>query len=146
MTLCYVLFVRLLWRNEWWGILSALIAFGREKATLWHNKILSPDDGYIKFVFSKKATKNDEMFTVDLTLLHYVKSTVKISSIFVAFLENRNFTTKCGQIFSESVFKFLYSFHCTRYFLDFWQIRNFRKVLVKKIVKLLRFRQFWWPS
>ena len=40
----------------------------------------------LKFMFSKKATKIDEIFTVDLTLC--VKSTVKI---FVAFLENTNF-------------------------------------------------------
>ena len=42
----------------------------------------------IKFVFPKKATKIDEIFTVDMTL---TTSTVKISSIFVAFLENMNF-------------------------------------------------------
>ena len=41
-------------------------------------------------MFSKKATKIDEIFTVDLTLCS-VKSTVKISSFFVAFLENMNF-------------------------------------------------------
>ena len=47
----------------------------------------------IKFVFSKKATKIDKIFTVDLTFyLVSVKSTVKIFSIFVAFLENTNFT------------------------------------------------------
>ena len=69
----------------------------------------------IKFMFSKKATKIDEIFTVDLTLcstlkvlrkvvieewlaaalqpsLISIKSTVKISSFFVAFLENTNFT------------------------------------------------------
>ena len=46
----------------------------------------------VKFMFSKKATKFDEIFTVDLTLcIVSVKSTVKISSIFVAFLENMNF-------------------------------------------------------
>ena len=44
----------------------------------------------VKFMFSKKATKMDEMFAVDLTL-HNVKLTVKISSISVAFLENMNF-------------------------------------------------------
>ena len=47
-------------------------------------------------MFYKKTTKIDEIFTVDLTLmyiLHYVKSTVKISSVFVAFLENMNFTS-----------------------------------------------------
>ena len=45
----------------------------------------------IKFVLSKKATKNGEIFTVDLTAIHIVKAPVKISSIFVAFLENINF-------------------------------------------------------
>ena len=35
-------------------------------------------------MFSKKATKIDEIFTV--------KSMVKISSIFMAFLENMNFS------------------------------------------------------
>ena len=43
-------------------------------------------------MFSKKATKIDEIFTVDLTLyVVNVKSTVRISSVFVAFLENMNF-------------------------------------------------------
>ena len=47
----------------------------------------------IKFMFSKKATKFDEIFTVDLTLcIVSVKSMVQISLIFVAFLENTNFT------------------------------------------------------
>ena len=41
-------------------------------------------------MLSKKATKIDETFTVDYVVS--VKSTVKISSIFVAFLENTNFT------------------------------------------------------
>ena len=46
----------------------------------------------LKFSFSKKATKIDKIFTVDLTLTtYYVKSTVKISSMFVAYLENMNF-------------------------------------------------------
>ena len=42
----------------------------------------------LKFMFS---TKIDEIFMVDLTL-HNVKSTVKILSTFVAFLESMNFT------------------------------------------------------
>ena len=57
---------------------------------------------YIKFVFSKKATKIDENFTVDLTLTTYlynVKSTLKISSIFVAFLENMNFSFRKQLLF-----------------------------------------------
>ena len=37
-------------------------------------------------MFSKKATQIDEIFTVDT---YYI--TVKISSIFVAFLKNMNF-------------------------------------------------------
>ena len=42
----------------------------------------------------KRSHKINKIFTVDLTiiLLHSVKSMVKISSIFVAFLENMNFT------------------------------------------------------
>ena len=47
----------------------------------------------IKFIFSKKATRIDEIYTVDLKLYvcSSVKLAVKISSIFVAFLENTNF-------------------------------------------------------
>ena len=45
----------------------------------------------VKFMFSKKATKIDKIFTIDLKVCIYVVSVkllVKISSIFVAFLEN----------------------------------------------------------
>ena len=42
-------------------------------------------------MFSKKATKFDKIFTVDVVS---VKSTVKILSIFVEFLENMNFKDK----------------------------------------------------
>ena len=44
-------------------------------------------------MFPKKATKIDKIFTVDLTLTYLVnvKSTVKILSIFLTFLENMNF-------------------------------------------------------
>ena len=42
-------------------------------------------------MFSKKATKFDEIFTIDVMYYVSVKLTVKISSIFVAFLENINF-------------------------------------------------------
>jgi hypothetical protein len=47
----------------------------------------------LKFMFSTKATKNHKIFTIDLTITKYlnVKSTVKISKIFMAFLENMNF-------------------------------------------------------
>ena len=46
----------------------------------------------LKFMFSKKAKKIDEIFTVDLTVTTYCQITVKILSIFVAFSENMNFT------------------------------------------------------
>ena len=47
-------------------------------------------------MFSRKATKIDEILTVDLTLCS-VKLTMKISSILVAFLENTNFILKFSQ-------------------------------------------------
>ena len=44
-------------------------------------------------MFSKKVAKFDKNFTFDLTLITYVKFRVKIFfSIFVAVLENMNFT------------------------------------------------------
>ena len=46
----------------------------------------------VKFGFSKKATKIKKSSPSIWHLLHNVKSTVKISSIFAAFLENMNFT------------------------------------------------------
>jgi hypothetical protein len=51
----------------------------------------------LMFMFSKKATKIEKIFTVDLTLRYLVnvKFTVKIRTIFVAFLENMNFMSQC---------------------------------------------------
>ena len=47
---------------------------------------------FIKFIFSKKATKIEKHLHCRFdTYLVNVKSTVKIWSIFVAFLENMNF-------------------------------------------------------
>ena len=54
----------------------------------------------LEFMFSKKATKIEKVFTVDLTLtLVNVKLTVKIWSIFVAYLENIKFT---GSTFEQN--------------------------------------------
>ena len=56
-------------------------------------------------MFSKKATKIDEIFTVNLTFyVVSVKATVKILSIFVAFLENMNF--KRFSINKKLIFRF----------------------------------------
>ena len=49
----------------------------------------------LKFMSSKKATKIDEIFTINLTVA--VKLTVKILSFFVAFVENMNFN--CPNIY-----------------------------------------------
>ena len=48
----------------------------------------------LKFVFSKKATNFDEIFTVDLTLTTYCQIDGEDFFNFVAFLENINFTEK----------------------------------------------------
>ena len=58
----------------------------------------------------------DEIFTADLTLMHNVKSMVKISSIFVAFLENMNFTyyyKALDKIWASRIYlgKFNFKFH-----------------------------------
>ena len=45
----------------------------------------------LKFMFSKKATKSDKIFTVDLTLRSKCQIDGEDSSLFVAFLENMNF-------------------------------------------------------
>ena len=75
-----------------------------------NNNIIFNIRTYVKFMFSNKATKIDEIFTADLTLCSMlvvctmylsVKSKVKISSIFVAFLENMNFTIKNLEISSS---------------------------------------------
>ena len=46
----------------------------------------------LKFIYSEKATKFCEIFTLLLTVCTVVKSKVKISQNFVAFSEYMNFT------------------------------------------------------
>ena len=53
----------------------------------------------LKFIFSKKARKIDKIFTIDLTLCS--KSTGKILSIYVVFLENTNFMGQKLLIFDQ---------------------------------------------
>ena len=57
----------------------------------------------LKFMFSKKATKIDEIFIAIWPYVASVKSPVKISSIFVAFLENTNFTIEAKQVSKASM-------------------------------------------
>ena len=46
---------------------------------------------HLKFVFSKKAIKNDEIFTIDFTLTTYCRIDGEDFVIFVAFLENTKY-------------------------------------------------------
>ena len=69
---------------------------------------------HLKFMFSKKATKIEKVFTVDLT--------VKIWSIFVAFLEKMNFTKISSDILRRSQ--------------NFGQSYSYNLTLVSKIKKV----------
>ena len=46
----------------------------------------------IKFIYSQKAAKFDQISTVDLSYVVPVKSTVEILQTFAAFLEYMNFS------------------------------------------------------
>ena len=48
----------------------------------------------LKFIYSEKATKFCEIFTLLLTVCAVVKSKMKISQNFVAFSEYMSFNTK----------------------------------------------------
>ena len=54
----------------------------------------------LKFIYSEKATKFCEIFTLLLTLCTVVKSKLQISQNFVAFSEYMNFTT-CNNNFFD---------------------------------------------
>ena len=57
----------------------------------------SADSFFVKFIYSEKATKFCEIFTLLLTGTSTLdKSKVKISQNFVAFTD-RNFVDKCSQ-------------------------------------------------
>ena len=55
----------------------------------------------IKFIYSEKATKFQEIFTLLLTTVHTVKSKVNISQNFVAFSEYMNFKKLFDQLKSN---------------------------------------------
>ena len=60
---------------------------------------------FVKFIYSEKATKFCEIFTLLLTTVHTVKRKVKISQNFVAFSEYMNFAyaimNKIGKIMAQ---------------------------------------------
>ena len=55
-----------------------------------HMTTVQPILLFLKFMFSKKATKIDKIFLFDTYFVN-IKSMVKISWIFVAFSDNLNF-------------------------------------------------------
>ena len=55
-------------------------------------EIMCMRNTFLKFIYSEKATKFCEIFTLILTTVHTVKSKMKISQNFVAFSEYMNFT------------------------------------------------------
>ena len=56
-----------------------------------NRNLLSLRDLDVKFIYSEKATKFNEIFPCLLTTVHTVKSKGKISQNFVAFSEYMNF-------------------------------------------------------
>ena len=75
----------------------------------------------LKFIYSKKAAKFCEIFTLPLTTVHTVKSKVKISQNFVTFSEYMNFTSN---IKSQIV-------PCTRFFYPPKKHEDTLKCLIK---------------
>ena len=69
----------------------------------------------VKFIYSEKATKFCEISTLDLTVLHTVKSKEEISQTFVAFSEYMNFmkqNLRFGPVSASwSVFEFMHLFY-----------------------------------
>ena len=58
----------------------------------------------LKFIYSEKATKFFEIFTLLLTVCSVVNSKVKISQYFMAFSEYMNFNANIvGQKMSENM-------------------------------------------
>ena len=58
--------------------------------------ILAKSKSSLKFIYSEKATKFCEIFTLLLTVCTVVKSKANISQNFVAFSEYMNFNTERG--------------------------------------------------
>ena len=75
-------------------LLLVVVLFYVSLVFLYTKVYLSTDEGMkkmVKFLFSKKATNIDEIFTVDLTLCSKCQIDGEDFVIFVAFSENTNF-------------------------------------------------------
>ena len=71
---------------------------------------LDSSTNIVKFIYSEKATKFCEFFTLLLTTVHAVKSKVRISQNFVAFSEYMNFTLVCTYLRKSVVLRPLHKY------------------------------------
>ena len=78
----------------------------------------------VKFIYSEKATKLCEIFTLLLSYVVPVKSKVKISQKFVAFSEYMNFTDKFYRTHLQYASKFRSLYDFTREFNQDWYFLN----------------------
>ena len=65
-------------------------------------KYLTPDHPLLKLIYSEKATKFWEIFTLLLATVHTVKSKVKIFAKFLAFSECMNFKQSFKLAFKDA--------------------------------------------
>ena len=71
---------------------------------------ISDGTGCVKFIYSKKATKFCEIFTLLLSYVVPVKSKVKISQNFAAFSEYMNFIVKTKMSLCDETNHFVVTF------------------------------------
>ena len=106
--ICWVIKNKRAWHifgAQWVEILSEIVFLSFDKIFLIMNtkrlrKYFMKSQRHIKFVFLRRPQKSTKPSPLIWHLLHNVKSTVKISSNFLAFLENmkfnlRNVTSYC---------------------------------------------------
>ena len=89
-----------IWRRELVVVVRCVITIYVFMDYFYHNNI-------IKFIYSEKATKFCEIFTLLLTTVHTVKCKVKVSQNFVAISDYANFTMVC-YIIRSFVLRYFY--------------------------------------
>ena len=89
-----------IWRRELVVVVRCVITIYVFMDYFYHNNI-------IKFIYSEKATKFCEIFTLLLTTVHTVKCKVNVLQNFVAISDYANFTMVCYIILSF-VLRYIY--------------------------------------
>ena len=84
----------------------------------------------LKFIYSEKATKFCEIFTLLLTTVHTVKSKVNISQNFVAFSEYMNFTITTKQKQSPCPYMFRQSWWLAWSMIQFIPSKSLHPLLI----------------